>query len=98
MLRHLNSIKIVAREKVRLFRVGCGRDELGQAQDRGGPPRLAVNFIDPRPGEMAFVGGRFLDGQKDFHLNAIGKAVKGNLARSTGKMQAETMAAGRKNG
>jgi len=57
-----------------------------------------VNFIDARPGEMAFVGGRFFGGEKDFHLNAIGKAVKGDIARSAGMMQAETMAAGRKNG
>lgn len=47
---------------------------------------------------MAFVGGRFLGGEKKFHLNAIGKAVKRDLARSTGMMQAKAMAAGRKNG
>ena len=57
-----------------------------------------MNFIDTRPGKMAFVGGRFLCGQKEFHLNAIGQAVKGNFARSAGIMQAETMAAGGKNG
>src|SRR5208283_3829942 len=79
-----------------LFRVGRRRDELGQAQDRGGPPRFAMNFIDARPGKMAFVGGRFLGGQKEFHFNAIGQAVKGNFARSAGIMQAETMAAARR--
>ena len=57
-----------------------------------------MNFIHTRPSEMAFVGGRFLGGEKEFHLNAIGKAVKRNLTRSAGMMQAEAMAAGRKNG
>ena len=47
---------------------------------------------------MVLVGGRFLGGEKEFHLNAIGKAVKHDLARSAGVMQAETMAADRKNG
>jgi len=57
-----------------------------------------VNFIDARPGEMALVGGRFLDGQKEFHLNPISKAVKGNVTRTAGMMQPEAMAACRKNG
>jgi len=47
---------------------------------------------------MTFVGGRFFGREKEFHLNAIGQAVKRNLARSAGMMQAEAMAAGRKNG
>ena len=81
-----------------LIGVGRGRNKFGQAQDRGGPARFAVNFIDARPGEMAFVGGRFFDGEKEFHLNAIDKAVKRDLTRSAGMMQAKTMAAGRKNG
>jgi len=81
-----------------LVGVGRGRNELGQAQNRRGPARFAMNFIDARPGEMAFVGGRFLGGEKEFHLNAIGQAVKGDVTRSAGMMQAETTAAGRKNG
>jgi hypothetical protein len=47
---------------------------------------------------MAFVGGRFLGGEKKFHLNAIGQTLKRDLARSAGMMQAKAMAAGRKNG
>jgi len=81
-----------------LFRVGRGSDELSQAQNRGGPPRFAVNFIDARPGKMTLVGGRFLDGQKKFHLNPISKAVKGDVTRTAGMMQAKAMAAHRKNG
>jgi len=81
-----------------LFRVGRRSDELGQAQDRRVTPCFAVHFIHARPREMAFVGRRFLEGQKNFHLNAIGQAVKRNVARSAGDMQAETMAAHRKNG
>lgn len=57
-----------------------------------------MNFIYTRPGEMALVRRCFLDGQKDFHFNAIGQAVKRDVARSGGNMQAKTMAADRKYG
>jgi len=57
-----------------------------------------MHFIHTRPFEMALIHRRFLDGQKKFHLNAVGQSVKGHVTRSAGMMQAEAMAAGGKNG
>ena len=56
-----------------------------------------MHFIHTWPSEMALIRRRFLDGQKKFHLNAVGQSVKGHFTGSPGTMQAEAMAAGGKN-
>jgi len=81
-----------------LFRVGRRSNKFSEPQYRKIAARLAVNLIHTRPGKMALFSRRFLGRKKQFHFDAVGKAVKRNLARGVGNMQHETMPACRKNG